>query len=99
MSSDPTGWHVYRGTGDAAPSPIAGLPEPPPWPRPTGTGTSPLAGLAHDAIGRARAAASREEGASGVDDHLGTGFPGRGAHQDRNELLTAGRHPLSAEVG
>ncbi|WP_330276154.1 MoxR family ATPase [Lentzea sp. NBC_00516] len=38
MSSDPTGWHVYRGTGDAAESPIAELPEPPPWRRFTGTG-------------------------------------------------------------
>lgn len=38
MSSDPTGWHVYRGTGDAAKSPIAELPEPPPWRRFTGQG-------------------------------------------------------------
>jgi MoxR-like ATPase len=38
MSSDPTGWHVYRGTGDAATSPIAELPEPPPWRRFTGQG-------------------------------------------------------------
>jgi MoxR-like ATPase len=38
MSSDPTGWQVYRGTGDAAESPIAALPEPPPWRRFTGTG-------------------------------------------------------------
>ncbi|MGW6442031.1 AAA family ATPase [Lentzea sp. NPDC055074] len=32
------GWHVYRGTGDAATSPIGALPEPPPWRRFTGEG-------------------------------------------------------------
>jgi MoxR-like ATPase len=35
---DSPGWHVYRGTGDAAAAPISTLPEPPPWRRFSGAG-------------------------------------------------------------
>ncbi|GGU50724.1 AAA family ATPase [Lentzea flava] len=32
------GWHVYQGTGQAPATPLAGLPEPPPWRRFSGVG-------------------------------------------------------------
>ncbi|ONI70675.1 AAA family ATPase [Actinosynnema sp. ALI-1.44] len=33
-------WRIYRGTGQAAPSPITALPQPPPWRRFTGEGVA-----------------------------------------------------------
>ncbi|PSL52863.1 dynein-related subfamily AAA family protein [Saccharothrix carnea] len=40
MDFDGTDWQVYRGTGGVAAEPVAGLPEPPPWRRFPGVGTT-----------------------------------------------------------